>query len=95
MVTKAIKMARMMKINVLGVIENMSYLKCPKCEEIIPVFGESHLDEFAKKLDFKVLGKLPIVSENATKVDNGKVEEVALPEFDSILEEVVKGGEEA
>ena len=94
-VTKAIKMARMMKINVLGVVENMSYLKCPKCEEKIPVFGESHLDEFAKKLDFKVLGKLPIVSENATKVDNGKVEEVALPEFDSILEEVIKGGEEA
>ena len=94
-VSKAIKMARLMNINVLGVIENMSYLKCPKCEEKIPVFGESHLDEFAKKLDFKVLGKLPIVSENATKVDNGKVEEVALPEFDSILEEVIKGGEEA
>ena len=83
-VSKAIKMARLMNINVLGVIENMSYLKCPKCDEKIPVFGESHLDEFAKKLDFKVLGKLPIVSKNATMVDQGKIEEVNFEEFESI-----------
>ena len=90
-VTKAIKMARMMNINVLGVVENMSYLACPKCDEHIPVFGESHLDEFAKKLDFKVLGKLPIVSANATKVDNGEIESVNIPEFESIISEVEKG----
>lgn len=88
-VTKAIKMARMMNINVLGVVENMSYLVCPKCDEHIPVFGESHLDEFAKKLDFEVLGKLPIVSSNATKVDNGEVEEIQLPEFESITNAVI------
>ena len=90
-VTKAIKMARMMNINVLGVVENMSYLACPKCDEHIPVFGESHLDEFAKKLDFKVLGKLPIVSANATKVDNGEIQSVNIPEFESIISEVEKG----
>ena len=88
------------KINPKGIIftggPSSIYEKdSPKCDEKIPLFGDSHLDEFSKKLDFKVLGKLPIVSENATKVDNGKVEEVALPEFDSILEEVIKGGEEA
>ena len=88
-VTKAIKMARMMNINVLGVVENMSYLQCPKCNERIPVFGESHLDEFAKKLDFKVMGKLPIVSENATKVDNGLVEDIELPEFESVTKIVI------
>ena len=87
-VTKAIKMARMMNINVLGVIENMSYVKCPKCDEKIPVFGESHLDEFAKKLNFDVLGKLPIVSENVTKVDHGEVEDIDLDEFDSIVTKV-------
>lgn len=91
-VTKAIKMARMMNINVLGVIENMSYLKCPKCDEKIAVFGESHLNEFAKKLDFKVLGKLPIVSENASKVDRGEIESINLEEFDSITESVIKEG---
>ena len=89
-VTKAIKMARMMNINVLGVVENMSYLKCPKCEEKISLFGNSHLDEFSKKLDFKVLGKLPLVSENATKVDNGEIEKIELPEFDSVTEAVIK-----
>ena len=89
-VSKAIKMARMMNINVLGVIENMSYLSCPKCNEKIPVFGESHLDEFAKKMDFKILGKLPIVSSNATMVDNGLVEKIDLPEFESITEAVEK-----
>jgi len=89
-VTKAIKMARMMHINVLGVVENMSYLVCPKCDEHIKVFGESHLDDFSKKLDFKVLGKLPIVSANATKVDNGEVEDIELPEFETITDAILE-----
>ena len=89
-VTKAIKMARMMNINVLGVVENMSYLKCPKCDEKISVFGESHLKEFADKLNFEILGQLPIVSENATKMDKGQIELVDLPEFESITEKVMK-----
>ena len=92
-VSKAIKMARLMNINVLGVIENMSYLKCPKCDEKIPVFGESHLDEFASKMDFKVLGKLPIVSANATKVDKGQIEDIELKEFESITDAVIKEGD--
>ena len=88
-VTKAIKMARMMNINVLGVVENMSYLVCPKCDEHISVFGESHLDEFSQKLGFNVLGKLPIVSNNATMVDQGKIEDVEIPEFESITASVI------
>lgn len=92
-VSKAIKMARMMNINVLGVVENMSYLSCPKCHENIPVFGESHLDEFASKMDFKVLGKLPIVSANATKVDKGQIEDIDLKEFESITDAVIKEGD--
>ena len=87
-VTKAIKMARMMNINVLGVIENMSYVKCPKCDEKISIFGESHLDEFAKNLNFDVLGKLPIVSENVKRVDKGEAEYIELEEFDPIVEKV-------
>lgn len=75
-VTKAIKMAEAMNIHLLGVIENMSYLECPKCNEKIPLFGESHLDEFAKKMNFKVLAKLPLNSENTKKMDNGLIEEV-------------------
>lgn len=92
-VSKAIKMARMLNINVLGVVENMSYLSCPKCNEKIPVFGESHLDEFASKMNFKVLGKLPIVSANATKVDKGQIEDIELKEFESITDAVIKEGD--
>ncbi len=91
-VTKAIKMARMMNINVLGVVENMSYLSCPDCGKKINVFGESHLDDFARQLQFEVLGRLPIVSENAKRVDNGEVELIDLPEFESITEKVIAGG---
>ena len=89
-VTKAIKMARMMNINVLGVIENMSYLSCPDCGKQISLFGESHLDEFASKLDFKVLGRLPLVSENASRVDKGEVELIDFPEFENITAQIVK-----
>ena len=83
-VTKAIKMARMMNINILGVVENMSYVKCPKCGEEIKVFGDSHLDEFAKELGFRILGRLPIVSENTALMDQGKIEYVDLPEFEEV-----------
>ena len=80
-VTKALKMANMMNIHTLGVVENMSYLVCPKCEEQIPVFGESHLEEFAKENNVSVLTKLPIRTENAGLIDMGKVEMIQLDEI--------------
>lgn len=80
-VTKAIKMANMMNIKVLGVVENMSYLRCPDCGKEIKLFGESHLEDFAKNVGFNVLAKLPLVSENTTLVDNGQVEKVTLDEI--------------
>ena len=80
-VAKAIKMAEAMNIHVLGVIENMSYLKCPKCDEKIPLFGESHLEEYAKKLNFDILARLPLNSENTKKMDDGKIEEVEIEEI--------------
>ncbi len=92
-VKKAIKMATMMKINVLGVIENMSYLKCPDCGKNIPVFGESHLDDFAKEMNFEVLAKLPIVSENAKMIDEGRIEEVMVPGIDSCINKILEKGE--
>lgn len=84
-VTKALKMAEMMHINVLGVIENMSYLKCPDCGKEIPVFGKSHLEEFACKEGFRVLAKLPLVSENTELIDTGRAEEIVLPEIESAV----------
>ena len=92
-VKKAIKMADMMKINVLGVIENMSYLQCPDCGKKIPVFGESHLEDFAKEMNFDILAKLPIVSENAKMIDEGKVEEIVVPGIDSCIDKILEKGE--
>ena len=90
-VTKAIKMANMMNIKVLGVIENMSYLNCPDCGRKINIFGESHLEDFAKEMKFDVLAKLPLVSENATLVDAGEVEKISLDEILPAVEALTKG----
>ncbi len=87
-VTKAIKMAEMMDIHVLGVIENMSYLICPKCEEKIPLFGESHLEEFAKQMNFDILGKLPLNSDNTALMDKGEIEKLVLPEIQPIIDKI-------
>lgn len=80
-VAKALNMANTMGIKVTGVIENMSYLKCPNCDEKIPVFGESHLEEYAKKYNFDILARLPLNSENTKKMDEGRIEEVIVDEI--------------
>ena len=87
-VSKAIKMADMMKIHTLGVIENMSYLVCPKCAEKISIFGESHLDEFAKQMHFDILAKLPLNSENTKLMDAGEIEKLVLPEIQPVVNKI-------
>lgn len=73
-VAKAIKMADMMNIPIIGLVENYSYFKCPDCGSEISIFGESHVDEVAKKFDIPVLAKLPINPELAKKCDEGNIE---------------------
>ena len=87
-VKKALKMADMMNIHVLGVIENMSYVNCPDCGKHIPIFGESHLEDFAKEWEFDILGRLPLIAQNASLVDEGKVEAIVLPEMEEIVEQI-------
>jgi Mrp family chromosome partitioning ATPase len=70
-VTKAYNMAETMKIPVLGIVENYSYLKCPDCGKEISVFGKSHIEEIARGLSTKVLGKMPIDPELAGLADEG------------------------
>ena len=91
-VTKALKMANMMSIHTLGVVENMSYLVCPKCDEHISLFGESHIEQFAKDNNVSVLAKLPIRTENAGLIDQGKVEMIQLEEIIPAVNAIV--GEE-
>src|SRR5574344_1695489 len=81
-VEKAVNMANMMKIPVLGLIENMSYVKCPKCGEEIKVFGESNIDGIAKDFNLKVLARLPIEQKVSVTVDNGEVEKLDVPYMD-------------
>ncbi len=73
-VTKAVKMANMMKIPVLGLVENYSYLQCPDCGKKLSVFGESKIDEIAKEYGIPVLAKLPIDPKVAAAFDSGDVE---------------------
>ena len=73
-VTKAVKMAHMMSVPVLGVIENYSYFKCPDCGKEHKIFGESHLDEVAKATNLNVLARLPMNPAFAAAADNGTLE---------------------
>ena len=73
-VTKAVNMANLMKIPMLGIVENMSYLVCPDCGRKISVFGESKVEEVAAANGLKVLDRLPIDPAIAQAVDKGQVE---------------------
>lgn len=79
-VGKAVKMAKMMNIPILGVIENYSYLACPDCGKKIEVFGKSKLDEVAAQYEIPILAKLPLDPNLASAVDRGAIEDVRLPE---------------
>lgn len=85
-VKKAFNMANMMHIPVLGLVENFSYLKCPDCGREISLFGKSHIDEAAKEMGTKVLGKLPLDPSYAEIADEGKFYEIENPYLDAAVE---------
>ena len=73
-VTKAVKMAEMMNVPVIGLVENYSYLKCPDCGKELQVFGKSNIDAIGKELGVEVLCKLPIDPFIAKAMDEGLLE---------------------
>ena len=73
-VQKAANMADLMNIPVLGLVENMSYVKCPDCGKEIKVFGESHIEEVAEKFGYELLAKIPMDPKLAALVDKGWIE---------------------
>ncbi len=75
-VEKAVNMAGMMNIPVLGLVENMSYVVCPDCGKKISLFGESHALETAEKHSMPVLGQLPIDPRLTAACDAGRIESV-------------------
>lgn len=91
-VKKAINMAKMMNIPILGVVENMSYVECPKCGEHIDIYGKSRLDEFAAETGLKALTRLPIRQSVAALIDEGDAESIVdlMPEIDSVVKVLEK-----
>ena len=92
-VEKAINMARLMNIPILGLVENMSYAVCPDCGKRIDVFGKSRIDEIAEKGNLRVLGKIPFDSKLAAACDKGMIELFDgdwLAEGEKLLKEMIK-----
>ena len=89
-VTKAVKMANMMHVPVLGFVENYSYLECPDCGKKIEVFGKSKLDTIAAELGVPVLARLPIDPKVAEAYDNGLMETVNTERMEAVLDAVEK-----
>ncbi len=84
-VGKAVKMAGMMNVPVLGFIENYSYLECPDCGKRIEVFGKSHLEEVAQQLGLPILARMPIDPKLAQAYDSGMMETVPTDVLDGVL----------
>lgn len=88
-VGKAVKMANLMNIPVLGIVENMSYLKCPDCGKIINVFGESKIDSTAKKFNINSTAKLPINPQFAALSDDGNIEQFDGEYLNEIIQTII------
>lgn len=89
-VQKAVNMAQMMNVPILGIVENMSYIKCPDCGRKIPVFGESKVDAIAMEYGIPNVAKLPIDRDLTIAADSGRIEEVKDNPLTEFLNKVFK-----
>ena len=87
-VEKAVNMANMMNIPILGLVENMSYVKCPDCGKEITVFGKSNIDKIAQDFNLPVLARLPMEEATSRAVDEGDIESLTLPELDEAVKQI-------
>lgn len=87
-VEKAVNMANMMNIPILGIVENMSYVKCPDCGKEITVFGKSNINKIAESFNLPVLARLPIEESTSRAVDSGDVESIDMPELNEAAAKV-------
>ena len=88
-VSKAVKMAEMMHVPVLGFVENYAYLQCPDCGKKIQVFGKSHLDEVAAQFNLPILARLPIDPAVAEAYDNGLMETVNTDGVSGVIDAIL------
>lgn len=87
-VSKSANMAGMLKIPVLGLIENMSYLNCKHCSEKNFILGESRSEEFAERLGTELIARLPFETDIAELCDAGKIEEYQNKEISNTIEKI-------
>lgn len=88
-VSKSVKMANLMKKPVLGLVENMSYLKCPDCGKVINVFGESKAEALAKRFSIPETVRMPIDPSFAAAIDVGAAETIEIPEFEAFADRIL------
>jgi len=88
-VTKGVKMAQMLKIPILGIIENFAYFECDSCQKRHYLFGESHVEKLAKQYHLEMLGTIPIDSSIALAVDQGLVEMIRVPYYDKAVDKIM------
>ncbi|MGM9682193.1 MAG: P-loop NTPase [Eubacteriales bacterium] len=89
-VEKAARMADMMNIPVLGLVENMSYVKCPDCGKEIKVFGESNIEQTAAKYGYDLLARIPLDQKLSALVDKGWIEMMQNDYLDGAVESIEK-----
>ena len=87
-VSKAVNMAKKMDVDIIGIVENMSYVKCPDCDKKIYMFGKSHSQEVADRYQLPLLGQLPVDSELTQLSDQGYVENYHSDWFDDFSSKV-------
>ncbi len=93
-VQKAVKMASLMNIPVLALVENMAYFECPDCHKRIEIFGKSHLDEVAKTYGIDVIAKIPIDAQLSAASDSGTIEQYKGDWLKPVVEMLIKMEEE-
>ncbi len=91
-VAKAVNMANMMQIPVLGLVENYSYFQCPDCGKQHEIFGKSHIDEIALQYHLPVLARLPINPSVAQKMDDGAAEQLPTADLQAAVETILQLG---
>lgn len=87
---KAVKMAEMMDIPIIAMVENMSYYKCPDCNSIHNIFGQSNIEAVAKEHNIDLIAKLPIDSKLAELSDKGEIEDFEGNQLQKIIEYIEK-----
>ena len=92
-VSKAVKMANMMDIPILGLVENYSYYQCPDCGKKVSIFGQSHIDQIAMEYHLPVLARLPIDPSVAERMDRGEAEKLSSAELDLAAQTILNLGE--